>query len=278
MIKQIQAFEKHLITSEKSAATVEKYIRDIKCFVTWMDGRTPDKNIVIEYKQFIAAAYKTTSVNSMLSSLNSFFEFINRGDLKVKSVKMHRCLFAMREKELTRAEYERLLSAAKSRNNIRLYYIMQTICATGIRISELKYITVEAVKRGFAEVDCKGKNRRVMLPKKLCAVLKKYIAKCGIKSGSIFITKSGRAVDRINVWREMKKLCDDTGIDSKKVFPHNLRHLFAVTYYSQQKDVVRLADILGHASINTTRIYTIESGDTHRKQLDMLGLVMGFGQ
>jgi len=192
----------------------------------------------------------------------------------VKSVKIQKQIFSNEEKELSKAEYERLLIVAKNKNNERLYYLMQTICSCGLRVSELKFITTESVKCGQAVINCKGKIRTVILPKQLCKMLMHYIKENNIKKGSIFVSKNGRALDRSNIWSEMKKLCEMAGVSKDKVFPHNLRHLFAKTYYSVQKDVVRMADILGHSSINTTRIYIMENGEVHRKQIQKLGLLL----
>ncbi len=266
-------FRQHLIDDEKSSATLEKYMRDLKTFYLWLNNRKLEKSIVIAYKEYLINNYQTTSVNSMLSSLNSFFVFNGWYALKVKTIKTQKQLFIPSEKELTKNEYERLLRTAYNKKNKRLYYIMQTICASGIRISELQFITVEAVKSKKAEVRCKGKNRTIILPDSLCKILNNYIKERHIKNGCIFITKNGTPVNRSNIWTDMKKLCDEAQVSHSKVFPHNLRHLFARTFYSQQKDIVRLADILGHSNMNTTRIYTIESGDIHRQILQKLDLV-----
>ena len=269
----IQKFKAHLIDEEKSSSTLEKYIRDITVFMEWCKGTELNKSVVLEYKQDIVEKYAPASVNSILSSLNSFFAYNEWYDLKVKALKIQRQIFASKDKELTKVEYERLLVAAKQKNNQRLYYLMQTICATGIRVSELKAITVSAVKSGQATINCKGKMRIVILPKQLCKMLKDYIKENNIKSGSVFVSKNGKPLDRSNIWSDMKKLCEAAGVSKDKVFPHNLRHLFARTYYSLQKDVVRLADILGHSSVNTTRIYTMETGEIHRQQIQKLGLL-----
>lgn len=270
----IQKFKAYLIGEEKSSSTLEKYIRDITVFMEWCKETELSKSVVLEYKQDIVEKYAPASVNSILSSLNSFFAYNEWYDLKVKALKIQRQIFASQDKELTKAEYERLLVAAKQKKNQRLYYLMQTICATGIRVSELKAITVSAVKSGQASINCKGKMRIVILPKQLCKMLKDYIKENNIKSGSVFVSKSGKPLDRSNIWSDMKKLCESAGVSKNKVFPHNLRHLFARTYYSIQKDVVRLADILGHSNVNTTRIYTMETGEIHRKQIQRLGLLI----
>lgn len=271
--KMIEDFQEYLQNEEKSAVTIEKYIRDIRAFCTWIRGEEFEKTLVLRYKEHLKEAYKTTSINSMLSSLNSFFDFLDWTDCKVKTIKVQKQIFYEENKELTKAEYERLLKAAQSRSSQRLYYIMQTICSTGIRISELQYITVEAVNNGQAVIRCKGKMRVVMLTHELCKALKSYLREEKIKSGSVFVSKNGNPLNRSNIWHDMKKLCKAAGVDKNKVFPHNLRHLFARTYYSIEKDIVRLADILGHSNINTTRIYTIETGEIHRKQLQKLGLL-----
>lgn len=272
-LNQISEFKKYLLNEEKSSVTVEKYIRDVTTFYVWSNNRAIEKSDVIAYKEFLMGTYKIASVNSMLSSINSFFTYLEWFELKVKTLKKQKELFIREEKELTKAEYERLLDAARSKKNKRIYYIMQTICATGIRISELRFITTEAIRMQRAEVRCKGKNRMVFLPKNLCKILKEYAKEENILNGSIFITKTGKPINRRNVWADMKKLCETANVARTKVFPHNLRHLFARTFYSQQKDIVRLADLLGHSSVNTTRIYTIESGNKHKRIIQRLGLV-----
>lgn len=270
----LKKFKEYLQDNEKSAVTVEKYVRDIRTFQLWLSGEDVDKNTVLKYKEYLLEKYAPASVNSVISSLNSFFNFTEWYELKVKNIKMQKQIFASEEREITKAEYERLLRAAIQKKNERLYLVMQTICSTGIRVSELRYITVESVKTACAEINCKGKHRRVFLPAQLCKILKKYINTAKIKSGSVFVTKNGNPLDRSNIWSEMKKLCKTAGVSERKVFPHNLRHLFARTYYAIQKDIVRLADILGHSSVNTTRIYTMESGEIHRRQIQNLGLLL----
>ncbi len=271
--KMIDDFRNYLIEEEKAEATIEKYVRDIAELMLWLNGEAVNKITVLQYKDKIKANYAPRSVNSIIASINSFLAYNKMFDLKLKSIKVQKQIFANKNMELTKAEYERLLSAAKRNKKERLYYVMQTICATGIRVSELKFITVETIKIGQANINCKGKVRIVILPKQLCTMLKKYAEKNKIIKGSIFVTKGGKSLDRSNIWSDMKKLCLTAGVDCSKVFPHNLRHLFARTYYSIQKDVVKLADILGHTSINTTRIYTMETGDIFRKQIQTLGLL-----
>lgn len=270
----IMGFEQYLYEDEKSDNTIEKYMRDIRFFRQWLGGREIDKSIVIQYKKELCDKYLPASVNSILSSLNSMFIYMKWFDLKIRTLKLQRRIFADKEKELTRAEYERLLTTAKKQGNNRLYYLMQTIGSTGLRISELKFVTVDAVKAGQATINCKGKIRQVFLPKQLCKMLKAYIKQQQIKNGSVFITKSGKPLDRSTVWKMLKTLCKSAEVDSSKVFPHNFRHLFARTFYSVRKDIVRLADILGHSNMNTTRIYTMETGEAHRQSIQKLGLLL----
>ncbi len=269
----IQKFKKYLIDEEKSASTLEKYIRDITVFMEWCSNAEIDKALVLKYKQGLIENYAPASVNSVLSSLNSFFAYNEWHELKVKMLKIQKQIFAERSKELTKAEYERLLDAAKQDKNERLYYLMQTICASGIRVSELSAITIEAIKNRKATINCKGKMRIVILPKELCKMLTEYAKRQKITRGPVFITKTGKPLDRSAIWKMMKALCESARVDREKVFPHNLRHLFARTYYSIQKDIVRLADILGHSSVNTTRIYTMETYDVHCRQIQGLGLL-----
>ncbi len=269
----IRSFNDYLINEEKATATVNKYLHDVGEFQIWLGEQELCKAAVLAYKSHLCEHYAPASVNAALSSLNSFFNFMEWYDLRVKNLKIQKQIFASADKELTKAEYDRLLQAAKQKKNERLYLLMQTICSTGIRVSEVRYVTVEAVVRGIAEINCKGKRRRVFLPKQLCQILKRYIKEQKIKSGAVFVTKNGNPLDRSNIWSDMKKLCKAANVSEKKVFPHNLRHLFARTYYSLQKDIVRLADILGHSNVNTTRIYTMETGEIHRRQIQKLGLL-----
>ncbi len=271
--ENLECFQSYLVNEEKAAATVEKYVRDVKGFADWLEEKQLEKAELLSYKAYLIEHYSSASVNAALASINSFFNFMGWYELKVKSLKIQKQLFTSHEKELTKAEYERLLSTAREKKNQRLYLLLQTICSTGIRVSELRYITVEAIRRGVAEIHCKGKQRQVFLPKQLCKLLSVYGKEQKIKSGAIFVTKNGNPLDRSNIWSDMKKLCAAAKVSENKVFPHNLRHLFARTYYHLQKDIVRLADILGHSSVNTTRIYTMESGEVHCRQLQRLGLL-----
>ena len=271
----INEFKGYLIDNDKSAYTVEKYIRDVVKFKDFACDCELEKETAGEYKNYlIRSGYSVRSINSMLSSVNALFEFLNRNDLKVKTIKMQRSLYCPEDKELTRAEYQRLCAAAKMKKNNRLELIIETVCATGIRIGELKYITVESVKRGEAVVTLKGKTRFVFIPKELKRKLLRYSAEQNIKSGMIFVTRTGKAVNRTNVWRDMKNLCKDAGVKPEKVFPHNLRHLFARTFYNIDKDIAKLADILGHSSIDTTRIYIISTGAEHRRLIEKMKLIL----
>ena len=269
----ILQYKNYLVDEEKSDVTVEKYVRDVKAFYEWLGDRELTKSVVLEYKVKLIDEYSPATVNSVLAALNSFFAYNEWYGLKVKSLKLQRQLFCKSEKELTKQEYEKLLKAAREKQNERLNLIMQTICSTGIRVSELPYVTVSAVNQGQAQVKLKGKIRIVFFTKELCKLLKRYIREQGIEEGCIFRTRTGKPIDRHTIWRTMKKLCESAGVAPEKVFPHNLRHLFARTFYGIQKDIVRLADILGHSSVNTTRVYTIETGDVHRQQMHLLGLV-----
>ena len=271
--EQIISFKNHLMEEEKAQNTIEKYMRDIRFFKEWLGDRDLDKTAVLDYKQALCENYAPKSVNSMLSSIHALFYFLGWHELRVKTLKIQRQIFVKQERELTKKEYERLLSAAEEKHNQKLYYLMQTICGCGIRVSELRYITVAAVQTGQAVINCKGKMRVIFLPKELCRMLMQYSKENKIKNGAVFVSKAGKPLDRSYIWKMLKNLCKTAGVAREKVFPHNLRHLFARTYYSLQKDIVRLADILGHTCIDTTRIYTIETGEVHRRQIQKLGLL-----
>ena len=272
--KTIAEFKEHLILEERSEITVEKYIRDVKAFAAYAENNEITKETVIAYKKHLQEAYAVRSVNSMLASINSLFAFLGWHDLKVKSLKLQQQVFCPEDKELTKAEYARLCKTAERKHNKRLNLILQTICGTGIRVSELQYITVEAVKQGEAVVNCKAKTRSVFIVKELKQKLLRYAAKQGIKSGMIFVTRTGKPISRTNIWREMKALCAEAQVDPQKVFPHNLRHLFARVFYGLEKDIAKLADILGHSSINTTRIYIISTGTEHRRRMENMRLIL----
>jgi len=271
----INEFKEYLIDNDKSVYTIDKYIRDVMKFKEYACDCEIVKETAGEYKNYLVrGGYSVRSINSMLSSVNALFEFLDRNDLKVKTIKMQRSVYCPEDKELTRAEYQRLCAAAKMKKNNRLELIIETVCATGIRIGELKYITVESAKRGEAVVTLKGKTRYVFIPKELKRKLLRYASEQNIKSGMIFVTRTGKAVNRTNVWRDMKNLCKDAGVKPEKVFPHNLRHLFARTFYNIDKDIAKLADILGHSSIDTTRIYIISTGAEHRRLIEKMKLIL----
>lgn len=271
---QIENFRIYLIEEEKSTLTVQKYIRDItKLFAYLSYGKTLTKQQIIKYKEELLKSYTSASINSMLAAINCFFTFIKQPEYRVKLLKIQKRTCIEKDKELTKKEYTRLLRAAQDTHNERMYLLLQTICATGIRVSEHRFITVEAVKSRKAAVQNKGKLRYIFFPSRLRKQLLAYCRRKQIKNGSIFITNTGKPLDRSNIWKAMKKLCLHANVSSKKVFPHNLRHLFAFTFYSMEKDVVRLADILGHSSIETTRVYTMTSFQEYEKTLSRMDLV-----
>lgn len=273
--EKLYLFRNHLMEEERSAATIEKYGRDALAFLSWLPGgKEISKEMVVGYKQAIIEKYKTTSANSMLVSVNRFLDFIGKKDCQVKLFKIQRNPFRKKEKELTKEEYNRLALAAKAKSSSRLFLMIQAICSTGIRVSEHRFITREALERGSVTIYNKGKERVVFLPKKLKKSLFQYCRQNGILSGPVFITKNGTPVNRCNVWAEMKALCEAARVSPEKVFPHNLRHLFAVTYYRMQKDIVHLADILGHSNIEYTRIYTFTSEEEHARVLSRMCLLI----
>ena len=272
--KKLQEFELYLRDDEKSEATIKKYIHDLKFFASFIGNRKITKQSILEYKAKLEKVYAVTSANSMIAALNCFFRFCGRQNFCVKQFKIQRQAYCSEEKELTRAEYIRLLEAANAKRNGRLNLIIQTICGTGIRVSELQYITVEAVKCGEAIVNCKGKNRRIFIVLELKKKLLQYVKQQHISMGAVFVTRSGKPISRYNIWKEMKSLCKEAKVLASKVFPHNLRHLFARTFYGIDKDIAKLADILGHASINTTRIYIVTSGVEHKRKMEHMHLIM----
>ena len=272
--KVIAEFREHLILEERSAATIEKYIRDVNAFSVFTGNMKIEKETVIAYKRHLQENYAVRSVNSMLASINGLFSFLGWHDLKVKALKLQQQVYCPEEKELTKAEYTRLCRAAQNKHNERLNLILQTICGTGIRVSELQFITVEAVKCGEAVVSCKAKTRSVFIVKELKQKLLRYAAKKNIKGGMIFVTRTGKPISRTNIWREMKALCAEANVNPQKVFPHNLRHLFARVFYGIDKDIAKLADILGHSSINTTRIYIISTGTEHRRRMENMHMIL----
>ena len=273
--KLIAAFSAYLKSEEKSENTIGKYLRDVRAFAAYQNGVEVTKETIIAYKSnLISVNYAVRSINSMLASINSLLSFLGWVDCRVKSVKLQRQIYCPEEKELTKAEYMRLVNTAKQKGNERLNLILQTICGTGIRVSELQYITVEAAKCGEAVVSLKGKIRTIFIVRELQKKLLRYVAEQGISSGTIFITRTGRPMNRTNIWREMKGLCEQAGVNPQKVFPHNLRHLFASVFYGIEKDIAKLADILGHSNINTTRIYIISTGDEHRRRMEHMRLII----
>lgn len=270
--QSIIAFGEYLLREEKSSATVEKYLRDVRAFRTYAGEQVITKELAVAYKKSLEdRGFAVRSINSMLASLNSFFDFMEWADCKVKNLKCQRQIYCAEEKELTKAEYMKLLKAAE---NHQLSLIMQTICGTGIRVSELKYFTVEAVRKGEISVRCKNKIRTILVPGKLRKALLAFAKKKRIMTGVIFVTRNGKPLDRSNIWASMKKLCKLAHVNPAKVFPHNLRKLFARTFYCIEKDIAKLADILGHGSIETTRIYIMTTGIEHRKKIEQLGLVV----
>lgn len=273
--KDLVKFRKYLEDEEKSRATVEKYCRDVKKFLDYLGDLKCNREKVILYKKkLLEEGYEISSINSMIASLNSLFSFLCRNDCKIKSMKIQRRIYCQEKKELSRKEYLRLLKTAENRENERLNLILQTICGTGIRVSELPFITVENVRNMEAQVSCKGKTRIIFIVKKLQKKLLAFAKKNNIRTGPVFITRNGNPVNRTNVWRDMKKLCSEAGVAADKVFPHNLRHLFARSFYNLEKDIAKLADILGHSSINTTRIYMISTGAEHRRKLESMRLII----
>lgn len=273
--KQITAFAEHLKKEEKSNNTIAKYTRDVRAFLAFLENEAISKEIIIAYKnKLISENYSIRSINSMLASINSFFAFNGWADLKVKHIKLQRQIYRPEDKELTKDEYMRMVNAAERSGNERLSLLIQTICATGIRVGELQFITVEAVKRSEAIVSLKGKTRSVFIVNKLKIKLLRYAEKRHIISGAIFITRNGKPMSRTNIWREMKGICAQARVNPQKVYPHNLRHLFARIFYGMEKDIVKLADILGHSSIETTRIYIISTGDEHRRCMENMHLIV----
>lgn len=274
-VSQISAFARNLRDEEREPGTIEKYLRDIRAFVVWLDERPLDKEGAVAWKEhLLASGYAPSTINSKLIAVNRFFRFQRWGELRVKTVRVQRRLFRSAEKDLTRKEYMRLLETADALGKSRLSLLMETICATGIRVSEVRYITVEAAQAGRAEIALKGKIRTILLPGKLCRKLKKYAKKQKIASGEIFLTRNGKALTRRQIWAEMKALSEKAGIAPSKVFPHNLRHLFARTFYQSCRDVVQLADVLGHSSIETTRIYLVSTGIEYVRRMNRLGLIL----
>lgn len=273
--EQIEAYSRWLRSEERSSATVEKYLRDIRRFAAWQGGRSVTRESVSEWKEYLLAGHKSAAtVNAALSALNSLFRFLDWDNCRARFLKIQKSAFCDPARELTRDDYNKLVSTARRQGNEKLALLLETICATGIRVSELRYITVEAARLGRAEIRLKGKIRAILLPDKLCRKLLKYAKKAKNASGEIFLSRSGRPINRRQIWADMKALCTWAGVEPGRVFPHNLRHLFASTFYRATRDISKLADILGHSSVETTRIYLKTSGAEHRRQLEQLGLVL----
>lgn len=272
--KNIETYLQYLREQEKSAGTLEKYKRELYELLSFLSGKNESKEELISWKAQLEQKYRPAGVNGRLVAANGFFSFFGRYDLRMKLLRIQKEIFAKEEKELTKGEYIRLVQVAERKGNMRLSLVIQTICATGIRVSELQYITVESLKKGRAEVNCKGKRRVIFLPMDLLRKLKNYAKEKGISTGVIFCTRTGCPLNRCNIWSDMKKLCRDARVNPQKVFPHNLRHLFARTFYSLEKDIAKLADLLGHSNIETTRIYIMESGREHQEKLEKMRLVI----
>ena len=272
--REFDQFEDYLRHDEREESTIEAYLRSLTRFAEWADGRAVTKELAMEWKTALSeSGYRPISVNAMLAAVNKFFTCMGREDCKVKYLKLQRQMFRKSEKDLSKEEYQRLVQAAHEKGDLRMELILETICATGIRVGELKYITVEAVRAGVAEIALKGKIRTILLPHRLCRKLQKYAKQQKIASGKLFLTQDGLPVSRQSIWTRMKALCEAAGVERSKVFPHNLRSLFARSFYGSCHDVVRLADVLGHSSIETTRIYLMSKGKEYLRQLDKLGLV-----
>lgn len=278
--ESIDLFEAHLLKEEKAEAAIRKYLRDIRSFFSFLDQREDrgdkdfiSKETVIAYKEMLIKRFKPASVNSMLVALNCFLRFLGLGACVVRLLKIQRELFCPDERILSRREYMKLINAAKKSNKQRTMMIMETLGSTGMRVSELAFVTVDALKKGYITLRSKGKVRKILLPRKLCLKLKSYAASLGIRAGAVFITRTGKNMNRSNIWLDLKKLCRSAGVAKEKVFPHNFRHLFALTYYALEKDIAKLADVLGHSSVNTTRIYIIDTGAEHRRLLERLDMI-----
>lgn len=274
--EQLSRYLVFLREEERTPATVKQYERDIRQFLTFLGEKELTREQTLAYKAKLEETYQPVSVNAKLAAINGVLVFAGHADLRLKFLKIQQKAYCPAEKELTKNEYRRLVKAAEEGNDSRLSPLLQTLCGMGIRVSELKFITVEAVKKGEVTIHLKGKARLLLIPEKLQCVLQAYVKEKGVETGKIFVTKNGNSLDRSNIWKMLKSLCQKAGVCEKKVFPHNLRHLFARTFYDKEKDLAKLADIMGHSSVNTTRIYTISSGREHRRCMDALGLILGW--
>ena len=270
----VQAFEAQLYLNEKSPATVSKYVGAVRRLAAFLQGAELTKKRLLEYREHLQGKSKAQTVNGALAAIGVFLDLNSWQDCKVKLLKVQRQAFLDERRELSEAEYKRLLTTARAKGNERLYLLMMTICGTGIRVGELVYITVEAARTGRAEIRMKGKNRTIILQKELRSRLLRYAKEQGIESAHIFRTKTGRPLDRANICHDMKKLCTAAKVDDRKVFPHNLRHLFARTFYAVERNLAHLADVLGHSRIETTRLYVAVSASVHERILNRMKLVM----
>ncbi len=275
--KLVEKFREYLYEEEKSNATVSKYICDIKKLKEYANGHELDKKLIVSYKEYLQnkGCYKSGSINSFLVAANCFFQFMGWNDLKIKTIKVQKKAFMPNNMDLSKAEYKKLVAAAEKSGKIQLAMLIQTLCAIGLRVSELAFITVKSVNEGTVNVYCKGKERQILIPKALQIKLLYYIHKNGTKNGVVFRTRNGKPINRSNIWREMKSLCQEAGVEQEKVFPHNLRHLFAKTFYNTCKDIAKLADILGHSNIETTRVYIMTTSREYQKHMDEMDLVVG---
>ncbi len=273
--ESIYAFSQYLRSAEKSRGTIANYTRHLHRFAAYTKEEPVTRELTCLWKSCLAEqGYRSASINAMLVSVNSYLKWCGAVECCVKTLRIQKRFFRDRDRELKASDYEKLVNAAKRQGKERLALLMETIAATGIRVGELQYITREAARGGFAEVKLKGKVRTILIPRKLCEKLLNYAKKKKIVSGEIFVTRNGKSIDRRQVWSEIKGLCKCAGVAGKKVFPHNFRHLFATTFYKAHKDIARLADILGHSSMETTRIYLLTSGAEHLRQMEKLGLIL----
>ncbi len=270
-------YKEYLYGEEKSESTIKKYMRDLRKLAGYMAGREVTKKLVTGYKKYLKEkkGYKLTSINSFIVAANRLFEYLGWYELKIRTYRIQKEVFVPESRNLSKAEYKKLVKAALNKGKKRLAMIIQTVCATGMRISELSGVTLESVAEGVVEIYCKGKQRMVLLPGKLRKKLQRYIKENRIVSGVVFCTSGGKAVDRSNIWKEMKLIGEEAGIYRGKVYPHNLRHLFAREFYAAGKDIAKLADVLGHSNIETTRGYIKATSTEHQRLLDRMGLVPG---
>ena len=271
---EIEAYLGELSREEKSAGTRGKYGRDLRMLCGWLAGKPLAQERITAWKaELLRRGYAARTVNSMLAAVNGFCAFM-RWPLRARYLKVQRQIFRDAARDLTRGDYEKLAETAMRTGQRRLALVMETICATGIRVSELRYITVTTAGRGRTDIALKGKIRTILIPRKLAKKLLGYARAEGITGGEIFRTRTGHGLSRRQIWYELKRLSRTAGVEASRIFPHNLRHLFAVTFYKASRDIVKLADVLGHSSIETTRIYLISTGAEHQRQLERLGLIL----